>query len=85
MIETGEAKSQSDLARQISVSRVRVNQIIRLLKLDEEIMKAIERLGDPMPKQLITERMLRPHVKNSKSKDVLLNELFMISSLVSRY
>jgi DNA-binding GntR family transcriptional regulator len=50
MIDSGQTRNESDLARQIGVSRVRVNQIIRLLKLDEEIIKAIERLGDPMPK-----------------------------------
>jgi hypothetical protein len=68
MIETGEAKNESDLARKLGISRVRVNQFIRLLKLDTSIIKAIEKLGDPLTSQIITERMLRPYVRNSKAK-----------------
>ena len=37
MIETGEAKSESDLARKMGISRVRANHFIRLLKLDASI------------------------------------------------
>lgn len=68
MIETGEAKSESDLARKLNISRVHVNHITRLLKLNTEIMKAIEQLGDPLTSQVVTERMLRPFVDSQGSK-----------------
>jgi len=42
IIETGEAKSESDLARKMGISRVRVNQFIKLLKLDALIIRSIE-------------------------------------------
>ncbi len=62
MIKTGQAKSEADLARKLGISRVRVNQIIRLLKLDTQIIKQIEKLGDPLSSQIVTERMLRPYI-----------------------
>ena len=64
MIETGEAKSESDLARKMGISRVRVNQFIKLLKLDALIIQSIEKLGDPLTSRIVTERMLRPYVRN---------------------
>jgi len=42
MIKTGQAKSEADLARKLGISRVRVNQIMRLLKLDSRIIIQIE-------------------------------------------
>lgn len=72
MIETGEAKNESDLARKIGISRVRVNHFIRLLKLDASIIQTIEKLGDPLKSRIITERMLRPYVRNLKEKDELI-------------
>ncbi len=62
MIKTGQIKSEADLARKLGISRVRVNQIVRLLKLDTQIVKQIEKLGDPLSSQIVTERMLRPYV-----------------------
>ena len=59
---SGQAKSEADLARKLGISRVCVNQIVRLLKLDSHILKQIETLGDPLPSQIITERMLRPYI-----------------------
>ena len=64
MIKTGEAKGESDLARKIGISRVRVNQFIKLLKLDALIIQSIEKLGDPLTSRIITERMLRPYTRN---------------------
>ncbi len=62
MIKTGQIKSEADLARKLGISRVRVNQIVRLLKLDTQIVKQIEKLGDPLSSQIVTERMLRQYV-----------------------
>lgn len=63
MIESGQAKNESDLARKIGVSRVRVCQYVRLLSLDTSIVKALEQLGDPLTKRVITERWLRPYLR----------------------
>jgi len=80
MIETGEAKSESDLARMIGISRVRVNHFIRLLRLDTSIIQAIETLGDPLTSPIITERMLRPYVHDMKTKAALIK--IVISPLI---
>ena len=75
MIESGQAKNESDLARKIGVSRVRVCQYVRLLSLDASVIEAIEQLGDPMPKRLITERQLRQMLKDPKEQENFLEEL----------
>lgn len=76
MIESGEVKNESDLARKLGISRVRVNQIIRLLKLDKEIIETVEEIGDPMASRVITERFLRSYIKNPKEyKNKLLGKL----------
>ena len=62
MIESGEAKNETDLARKIGLSRVRVCQYVRLLSLDDSIVKALEQLGDPLTERVITERWLRPYL-----------------------
>ena len=66
MIESGQAKNESDLARKIGVSRITVNHFISLLKLTPEVLNAVEQLNDPMPKRYITERKLRAIVKMPK-------------------
>jgi hypothetical protein len=73
MIESGQAKNESDLARKIGVSRVRVCQYVRLLSLDASIVKALEQLGDPLTERVITERLLRPYLrKNHKEQKKIL-------------
>ena len=67
MIDTGEVKNQSDLARKLGVSRVRVCQVLSLLKLDIMIIEAVEKLGDPMSVRIITERMLREYLRHPES------------------
>ena len=68
MMNNGECQSQSDLARKLGVSRVRVNQFMSLLKLDDEIIMAVRNLGDPLSSQIVTERMLRPYINFSVSE-----------------
>lgn len=69
MIESGLAKNESDLARKVGISRVRIWQYTSLLELDPSLVKAVEALGDPMPKRLITERQLRKMLKDPKEQD----------------
>ena len=65
MIDFGEVKSQSELAKLKCISRARVTQILDLLKLDSLIVEELEKLGDPLESRNVTERMLRPYVNKS--------------------
>ena len=65
MIDNGQVKNQAELARLKRISRARVTQVLRLLKLDSSIIQKLEKLGDPLKSRIITERMLRPHVNKS--------------------
>ena len=68
MIDSGKVKNQSDLARKLGVSRVRISQVLSLLKLDVKIIEAVEKLADFMPKRYISERKLRAFVKLSNER-----------------
>lgn len=52
--------SQTDLARKLGVSRARVTQVLRLLDLDPKVAATIVALGDPLPRQVITDQALWP-------------------------
>ena len=76
MIDDGQVKNQSDLARKLGISRVRIHQILSLLKLDSLIIQELEKFGDPPKAKIITERMLRPYVhKSHQEQKGLLNIL----------
>ena len=61
-LETGKYPSQTARARELGVSRVRVTQILRLLRLAPEVLEKIAGLGDPLTARTVTERKLRPLV-----------------------
>jgi len=65
MIDSGEVKSQAELARKFGISRVRIHQILGLLKINSLIIQELEKFGDPLKSKIITERMLRPYVNES--------------------
>ncbi len=76
MIDSGEVKTQSELARLKGISRTRVTQILNLLKLDSLIVQELEKLSDPLKSKIVTEHMLRPYVnKSSKEQKSILNVL----------
>jgi len=75
MLESGDAKNESDLARKVGISRVRIWQYTSLLSLNTPLVKAIEALGDPMPKRLVTERQLRQLLKNPKEQEKFVSTL----------
>lgn len=52
--------NQADLARKMYMSRARVTQVLRLLDLDPKSAATVVALGDPLPRQVITERAFRP-------------------------
>jgi hypothetical protein len=62
MLDSGKVTSQAELARHLNVSRARVTQVLRLLRLDPEVLDPVATLGDPLPTPVITERLLRPFV-----------------------
>ena len=70
MIDRRQVKNQSDLARQLDISRARVTQILNLLKLDKNIILKIEQIGDPMHERIFNERKLRN--ANKKTTNSLL-------------
>ena len=82
MIDNGQTKNQSGLARKLGISRVRICQILNLLKLNPLIIQASEKLGDPLKSRIITERMLRPYVNKSyQEQQDLLNFLKILLKL----
>jgi len=72
MIDNGQVKNQADLARKLGISRVRIHQILSLLKLDSLIIQELEKFGDPLKSKIITERMLRPYVNKSQQEQIVL-------------
>jgi hypothetical protein len=82
MIDNGQVRNQSELARKLGISRVRIHQILNLLKLDSLIIQKLEKLGDPLKSKIITERILRPYVNKSyqEQKELLyaLKTLFKV-------
>jgi len=48
MIDNGQMKNQADLACKLGISRVRICQILNLLKLDSLIVQELEKLSDPL-------------------------------------
>ena len=74
MLQSGEYASQTALARKLGVSRVRVTQVLNLLRLAPEVLEKIAGLGDPLASPIVTERKLRPLVNlPSKTQDAMLN------------
>jgi hypothetical protein len=82
MIDNRQVKNQSGLACKLGISRVRIHQILSLLKLNPLVVQELERLGDLLKSKIITERMLRPYVNKSfrEQKELLyiLKTLFKV-------
>jgi hypothetical protein len=62
-LSSGTCSSRADLARKLGVTRARVTQVLALLDVAPEVVHAIAALGDPLPRPIVTERMLRPLLK----------------------
>ncbi len=58
-LDDGECPSRAALARQLGVARARVTQVLGLLDLAPEVVHAVAALGAPLPRPVISERMLR--------------------------
>jgi transcriptional regulator with XRE-family HTH domain len=74
---SGEYASQTAMARKLGVSRVRVTQVLNLLRLSASTIDRIASLGDPLSSQIVTERKLRPLVplpeaeQNRRTEDMV--------------
>jgi len=62
MLNTGEAASLAQIARENGISRARVSQIMNLLKLPADVKEFLARLQDPMEIQRYSERRLRKNL-----------------------
>ena len=69
-IDGGRYSSQADLARQKSISRARVTQILNLLRLPPRVMEIIRDLCDPLHSPMVTERQLRGFINLSGRKQM---------------
>jgi hypothetical protein len=58
-LENGDYSSPADLACKLGISRARVTQVLRLIRLAPEVLQAVATLGDPLPWPVVTERRLR--------------------------
>jgi ParB-like chromosome segregation protein Spo0J len=64
-LDSGKHLSLADLGRKLAISRARVAQVLRLLRLAPEGLNAIAALGDPLPRRIISKRRLRSIVDRS--------------------
>ena len=60
LMATSEAGNQAEIAERVKWTRARVTQVMKLLKLDEEIRAWLLSLPPGTPMKLVTERQLRP-------------------------
>ena len=60
LLESGQAKSQGDIAQREGISRPRVNQIMRLARLAPKIQEQLLRLTDQRTIRFFNENRLRP-------------------------
>lgn len=56
-------KTQADLAREMGVSRVRITQVMNLLRLTSEVQEQLLRLEDPKAIRFFSEHRLRPPIQ----------------------
>jgi len=75
MIDLGEVENQSDLARKLGISRVCVSRVLSLIKLNDELIEAVEKIGNPVPARIVTVRMLREYQNSTALYKALLNRL----------
>jgi hypothetical protein len=75
LIDSGVAKDQTDLARKLGISKVRICKVLSLLKLNLDLIDAVEKLGNPMQSRIVTIRMLQECLKSPKLYKSVLSRL----------
>ncbi len=63
-----EQLSRAELAHKLGLSRARVTQVLGLLALDRDVLEAVETLGDPLSRSVVSVRMLRSLLKLSPAE-----------------
>lgn len=59
MLDKGQFKSKAELGRHFGVSRVRVVQMLNLLKLETEVIEKLKAAGKSFNKKILGEKTLR--------------------------
>lgn len=70
MLDTGKYRSIAELGRHLKVSRVRVIQMLDLLKLCPEVISKVSALGETFKGKIIGEKTLRPLVCLTPAKQM---------------
>ena len=78
MLDSRQFKSKAELGRHLGVSRVRVVQVLDLLKLCPEVVKKVSALGKTFNSRFLGEKTLRPLVRLIPTK-----QMEKISSILS--
>ena len=60
LLKSGEAANQADIARREGISRVRVSQVMWMLRLAPEIQQHVLAMPEMIGRGAVTERALRP-------------------------
>ena len=68
LLDSGQFENKAELARHLGVSRVRVLQILDLLKLCPTVVSKVSALGETFKGKILGEKTLRPLVKLSFEK-----------------
>ena len=70
LLNSGRFKSKAELAKHLGVSRVRVVQVLNILKLDEQVIDKLKGFGKTFNKQCFGEKTLRPLVCLTPAKQM---------------
>jgi hypothetical protein len=68
LLETPGIDTQTALARKVGVSPALISQMLRLLKLPQDIQQTVSRMGDSLPGRKVTERRLRAFFTSSQPR-----------------
>ncbi|HBH96271.1 MAG TPA: hypothetical protein DDX89_00555 [Candidatus Omnitrophica bacterium] len=77
LLASGQAKNQADIARQEGISRVRVTQVMWMLRLAPEIQERILAMPKMNRRPVVSERVLRPiaHLEDVMDQKTRFQEL----------
>ena len=69
LLASGEAKNQADISRREGISRVRVTQVMIMLRLAPEIQQHVLSMPETIRRSVISERALRPIARLEDAED----------------
>ncbi len=78
-LHSGDGRRPSDLAAELGVSRARMTQLLRVLRLSPGVLATIEQLGDLWPTRIVGEHTLRDLVDLPDER-----QLDILKSLIER-